>query len=410
MVEQVKVAVIGGGIVGCAVLYSLAKRGWTDTLLLERLELTSGSTWHAAGNITHFGHYTEITKLYVDSLRIYLEAEQESGQSIGFHKAGSLRLATNQAELDAYRSIEAIYDDLKVPYNVVLPEEIARLHPLINTEGLFGAAHTPDDGHVDASGAAHAMAKAARALGAGIKRHCPVESLQKYSDNAWEILTVDGFVRAEHVVLAASFWTRELALQIGLDLPLYALEHHELVTDGVQALRELDFEVPTVRDPGAPANTRQEQYGFLCGVYERDPVFWGTQGIPPEFGQELFPPDIARLEEHLLRVIERIPAFGETGIKTINNGPICYTPDGCPLVGPVPGQHGLWLAAGFPVGIGTGGGSGDFLANWMTEGKPPYDLPIVYPSRFPDPIPRTTCLQDIKDIYAKGYVLPSMEV
>jgi glycine/D-amino acid oxidase-like deaminating enzyme len=409
MVEQVKVAIIGGGIVGCGVLYGLAKRGWTDAVLLERLELTSGSTWHAAGNITHFGHYAEITRLYVDSLNIYLQAEQESGQSVGFHKTGSLRLATNQMELDAYRSIEGMYEDLGVPYGIASPDEISELHPLINVDGLLGAAHTPGDGHVDASGATHAMAKAARAMGATIKRHCPVLSLRKHDESEWEIDTVDGLIRAEHIVLAASFWTRELALQIGLDLPLYALEHHELITDDIPALKALNFELPTIRDPHAPANTRQEQNSLLCGVYEKNPVFWGTDGIPPEFGQELLVPDIERLEDHLLRVIDRIPAFGEVGIKTVNNGPICYTPDGCPLVGPVTGHEGLWLAAGFPVGIGTGGGSGRFLADWMVDGEPEYDLPIIYPSRYTRPVSRDKSMDLIKNTYAKGYVLPVMK-
>ncbi len=409
MAEHVKVVIIGGGIVGCSVLYGLAKRGWTDTLLLERLELTSGSTWHAAGNITHFGHYTEITRLYVDSLRIYMEAEAESGQSAGFHDAGSLRLATSQAELEAYRSIEGIYNDLGVPYRVINPDEVATLHPLLNIDGLFGAAHTPADGHVDSSGATHAMAKSARARGAGIRRHCPVRKVRRHNDNQWAVDTDDGVIHAEHVIMAASFWTRELAAQINLDLPLYALEHHEVITDDIPELEALDFEVPTVRDPYAPANTRQEHNSLLCGVYEADPVFWATDGIPPEFGQELLVPNMGRLEEHLLKVIERIPAFGSAGIKTVNNGPICYTPDGCPLVGPVTGHDGLWLAAGFPVGIGTGGGSGDFLADWMVNGNPPYDLPIVYPFRFNGTLTKDECLRAIKNIYARGYVMPMMK-
>lgn len=409
MVETVRVAIVGGGIVGCAVLYGLTKRGWTDAVLLERMELTSGSTWHAAGNVTHFGHYTEITKLYVDSLRIYLEAEKESGQSVGFHQTGSLRLATTQAELDAYQGIRHVYEGLGVPYNVLSPDELTALHPLLNVEGLFGAAHTPGDGHVDSSGATHAMAKSARLRGAEIRRHCRVEFIRRHGERLWEIQTENGLLHAEHVVLAASFWTRELAAQLGLDLPLYALEHHEIITGDVDALGSLDFEVPAVRDPYAPSNTRQELSGMLCGVYESDPVFWSVDGIPPEFGQELLVPNIERLESHLLRVIDRIPAFGDAGIKAVNNGPICYAPDGCPLVGPVTEQRGLWLAAGFPVGIGTGGGAGDFLAAWITDGTPLYDLPIVHPSRFDRPLSRAEALASIHEAYAKGYVMPVAE-
>ena len=184
------------------------------------------------------------------------------------------------------------------------------------------------------------------------------------------------------------------------------MEHHELITHQVAELLALDFEVPTVRDPVAPSNTRQEGNGFLCGVYEADPRFWGVKGVPRDFDKNLLPPDVERLEPHLLRVIERLPAFGTAGIKAINNGPICYTPDGCPLLGPVDGHVGLWLAAGFAVGIGTGGGSGEFLASWMVEGEPAFDLPIVHPSRFSNDMARERCLALIRDTYASGYTMP----
>ncbi len=409
MVEKVKVAVVGGGIVGCAVLYGLAKRGWQDLLLLERLELTAGSTWHAAGNITHFGHYAEISRLYADSLETYLQAERESGQSVGFHKTGSLRLATTEAELAAYRRIEGLFAQIGVPYRVVTPRQIAELHPLVETEGLFGAAHTPADGHVDPSGATHAMVKAARALGAQVWQHCPVRSLAADPQGGWRLETERGQVQAREVVLTASFWTRALAMQVGLDLPLYALEHHEVVTDDIPELEALGFELPTLRDPAAPANTRQERQALLCGVYEREPKLWATEGIPEGFGRELLVPDLERLEDHLLKVIDRIPAFGRAGIKTVNNGPLCFTPDGCPLVGPVRSHASLWLAAGFPVGIGTGGGSGKYLAAWMVEGRAPYPLPIIDPARFASPPTKAEALARITETYAMGYATPDVK-
>ena len=405
MSDRVRVVVVGGGIVGCSVLYWLAKLGWTDTLLLERRELTSGSTWHAAGNVTYFGHYPAITRLYVDSIKSYLQAERESGQSVGFHRAGSLRLATTREELDAYRRLEPIYDDLGIDYRVVEPNEIEAIHPLLVTDGLFGAAYTPTDGHVDASGATHALAKAAQALGAQIKRRCPVKGLTRVKDE-WQVTTSEATVRTEHVVLASSFWSRETARQLGLNLPLYALEHHEVVTGPIAELEALDFEVPTVRDPYAPSNTRQEGNGYLCGVYESNPKFWAIDGVPIDFAEELLAPDLDRLEPHLLRVMERIPTFGSAGIKAVNNGPICFTPDGCPLLGPVEQHHGLWLATGFCVGIGTGGGSGEFLAKWMVEGKPAYDLPMVYPSRYASDLTRARCLELIERTYTQGYALP----
>lgn len=403
MSDQARVVIIGGGIVGCSVLYGLAKLGWTDTLLIERLRLTAGSTWHAAGNVTYFGHNTALTKLYVDSVKNYLEAERESGQPVGFHPAGSLRLATTVGELASYRELESDYDALGVEYRIVTPKEIEQIHPLLVTSNIHGAAYTPKDGHVDAAGATHALARAACLRGARVKTNCPVQELRQTGNGEWCIRTPDGEVKAQHLVVAASFWSRELVQNLGLKLPLYALEHHEIITESVRALEQLDFEVPTVRDPYAPSNTRQEGKGLLCGVYESAPKPWAVEGIPADFGEQLLVTDMERLEPHLQRVIERIPAFGEVGIKVVSNGPICYTPDGGPLLGPVFNFPGLWLATGFCVGIGTGGGSGEYLANWMVNEMPPYDLPMVYPSRFSNTLSRQACLDAIVKIYAQGY-------
>ncbi|MEQ8654160.1 MAG: FAD-binding oxidoreductase [Kiloniellales bacterium] len=407
MKEDAKVVIVGGGIVGCSLLYWLTRMGWGDCLLLERLELTSGSTWHAAGNVTHFGHRPDLTRLYVDSIKSYLDAEAESGQVVGFHKTGSLRLATTPAELAAYRRFEADYRALGVPYRVVDPAAAGRLHPLLNIEGILGAAHTPDDGHVDPSGATYALAKAAKLRGAGIATQTAVTAIEATA-GGWRVETAKGSVRAEHVVLAASFWTRELSQPLGLSLPLYPLQHHEVVTGDHPELVALKRELPTVRDPYGPSNTRQERNGFLCGVYESDPAFWALDGIPPEFGQELLPSEMERLEPNLLRVMERIPAFGEAGIKAVNNGPICYTPDASPLVGPLRSHPGLWVASGFAVGIGTGGGAAKLLAGWMVEGKPAHDASPVDPARFPADLARAECLRQIRETYAAGYALPPM--
>lgn len=405
MKSDVQVTVIGGGIVGCSVLYWLAKMGWTDTVLLERRELTSGSTWHAAGNTTYFGPYAEMTRLFAGSIRTYLQAEAESGHPVGFHQTGSLRLATTPREREQFHAFEPKYQALDIPYRVVSNEELAALHPAVVTDGLHGAAHTPTDGHVDPSGATQALAKSARKMGATVERQCPVDSLSRVG-GAWVLETLKGRVRAQHVVVAASFWTRELLLPLGLNVPLYAIQHHEMITDTVPDLARMDHEVPAIRDSYVSCSVRQEGHGLLCGIYEKNPKFWALDGIPKDFKEELFAPDIDRLLPHLEKLMIRMPPFGEAGIKTINNGPMCFTPDGIPLLGPVKGHCGLWLASGFNVGIGTGGGSGEFLAHWMTQGSTPYALPIVHPDRFGNEMTLDQATASITACYGKGYLLP----
>jgi dimethylglycine dehydrogenase len=411
MKSDVQVVVIGGGIVGTSVLYWLAKLGWTDTLLIERRNLTSGSTWHAAGNTTHFGPYAEMTRLFAGSIRTYQQAEKESGQSIGFHQTGSLRVATTARERELFHRFESNYEALEIPYHVVDNDVIESLHPCLVTDGLFGAAHTPTDGHVDPSSTTHALAKAARQHGASVEVQNPVDSLQR-DGNLWLVHTDKGVVRAPHVVVAASFWTRELLAPLGLNIPLYATQHHEMITDTVPELAALDHEVPAYRDSYVSCSMRQERQGFLLGIYETDPVFWALDGIPKDFIEELLPPDTDRLMSHLEKLMQRVPAFAEAGIKTINNGPMCWTPDGLPLLGPVrEGQtgdsyDGLWLASGFNVGIGTGGGSAEFLAHWMVNGKPHFDLPIVHADRFGNNMTTDEALERIRACYRQGYRLP----
>ncbi len=405
--DRVKAVVVGGGIVGASMLYWLTRLGWKDVVLLERRNLTSGSTWHAAGNVTFFGHYTAITDLYVNSIKTYQAASSESGQEIDFHQTGSLRLANTEQELAAYKELEPVYERIDADYHIVGADEIAKLHPLLDTRGLFGAAHTPGDGHVDPTSATHALARAARLRGAEVKTHSPAHKIRPLGVR-WQVETDERTYLADHVVIATSFWAREMLMPLGLHIPVYPVQHHEVRTDVVPELEALNFEVPAVRDPFAPSNTRQEGMGFLCGVYESDPQFWATDGIPADFGEELLVPDIGRLEEHLMRVTKRIPAFGEAGIKTVNNGPMAYTPDGLPMLGPVNSLPGLWLATGFNIGIGTGGGSAEYLAKWMNTGSPTHDLSIVYPSRYANDIPRQRALASIRSTYARGYAVPSI--
>lgn len=405
MKSDVQVAVIGGGIVGASVLYWLAKMGLTDALLLERRELTSGSTWHSAGNTTYFGPYPAMTRLFAGSIRTYLQAEAESGQSVSFHQTGSLRLAATERELNLFHTYKPSYDELGIPFHVRTPEEVADLHPLLDVSGIFGAAHTPTDGHVDPTGATQALALAARKMGAAVERHCPVIALSRDGGH-WVIETENGSVRASNVVVATSFWAREMLLSLGLNLPVYATQHQEVITQSIPGLEALDHEVPAWRDSYMSGSVRQEAKGVLAGVYEAEPKFWALDGIPEDFKEDLFPPELDRIMPHLERLIERMPSFGEAGIKVVNNGPMCWTPDGLPMLGPMPDQDGLWLATGFNVGIGTGGGSAEFLAHWMTTGHPPFDLNAVHADRFGNGMSREAALASIRGVYAVGYELP----
>ena len=280
MKTDVQVAVVGGGIVGASTLYWLAKFGWTDSVLLERRELTSGSTWHAAGNTTYFGPYPKMTALFAGSIRTYLQAEKESGQSVGFHQTGSLRLAATERELELFRVYARRYEELDLPFHIRNPEEVAALHPFIEVDSIYGAAHTPTDGHVDPTGATNALAMAARALGASIERRNPVGAITR--DGAyWSLETTNGVVTARHVVIATSFWAREMLQPLGLNLPIYPTQHHEIVTESVPQIAALDCELPTFRDSWVSCNVRRERDGLLIGIYEKEPAFWSLDGFPP---------------------------------------------------------------------------------------------------------------------------------
>ena len=407
MQQNVQVAVVGGGIVGASVLYWLTRLGWRESLLIERRNLTSGSTWHAAGNTTYFGPYAEMTRLFAGSIRTYQQAEKESGQHIGFHQTGSVRVATSARERELFHSYEANYRALDIPYKVIENDAVESLHPCLDTTGLHGAAHTPTDGHVDPVSTTQALAKAAIVNGAELQCQNPLHRLQPVRDG-WQLITEQGTVTAKHVVIAASFWARELLQPLGLNVPLYATQHHELITEAVPALQSMNTEVPAYRDSDVSCSVRQEQQGFLAGVYERDPVFWALDGIPKDFAEELFAPELDRLMPHLDKLMQRLPAFKDAGIKTVNNGPMCWTPDGLPMLGPLGSNPGLWMASGFNVGIGTGGGSAEFLARWMVDGAPPYKLPSVHADRFGDDMTTEQAIESIRSVYRRGYRLPEV--
>jgi dimethylglycine dehydrogenase len=368
--SEARVVVIGGGVAGCSLLYHLTRLGWTDVILLEKDELTSGSTWHAAGLCTQFIPSYNLMKLLQYSLELYASLEAETGQAVDFHRCGSVRLAESQDRLDDFLFRKGIADTLGVPFEIVSAERARELFPLLELDGVVGAAHLPTDGHVDPSDVTHALAKGARSSGARIFRHTAVTAIDR-AGGSWLVRTSKGDIRADIVVNAAGQWAKQVGLMAGVDLPIVPLEHQFLVTEAVEELSSLEVELPVLRDAAASFYVREEGGGLLVGPFERNAKPWALEGIPEDFHSSLLPPDLDRLEDVLEAAARRVPAFANVGIKSVINGPDGYTPDGKCLMGPVPGLPGFHVLAGFSIfGIVFGGGAGKYAAEWIVEGQP----------------------------------------
>jgi dimethylglycine dehydrogenase len=365
-----RVVVVGGGVAGVSLLYHLARLGWTDAVLLEANELTSGSTWHAAGLCTQFNQSYNMMGLLRYSLELYETLEAETGQAVDLHRCGSVRIATTAERLDQFRHVLGIAESVGVPMEIVSPERALELFPLASGEGVLAAAHLPTDGHVDPTGVTNALARGALDRGAAIERHTRVTGLAR-TGGAWTVTTTSGELRAEHVVIAAGQWSRELGRLAGVELPIVPLQHHYVVTEPIAAVGARTTELPVFRDPDNSFYARQEGGGLLVGPFERRPKPWALEGIPDGFHGRLLPPDLGQIEDCLVAAAGRIPAFGDAGLKTVINGPDGYTPDGKCLMGPVPGRPGLHVLAGFSIfGIVFGGGAGRYAAEWLVEGQP----------------------------------------
>ncbi len=401
---RARVVVIGGGIVGCSVLYHLARRGWRDVVLLERAELTAGSTWHAAGNTPHFSTSLNISRIHRYGTELYQRLEAETGQGVGFHLTGSLRLASHPDRMDEYRFHRAKARAIGLPFELVGPDEVRRLHPLVATDGLLGAAWNPEDGHVDPSMATQALAKGARDGGAAVLRHTRVTGLRRDKD-AWRVSTEQGDVTAEIVVNAAGTWAREIGALCGLDLPVVPIEHQYIVFDAMPEVAALGRELPIVREVDVSYYLRQERQGMLLGPYERQATPFGERGIPANFGADLLPPDLDRLETIIQGAFRRMPALERAGMKRVVNGPITYTPDGNALLGPAPGRPNLYLACGFSFGITQAGGAGKWLADLIVDGAPEFDLFELDPRRYGRYATLDWTIERCKDIYADEYAI-----
>lgn len=380
--SHARVVVIGGGALGCSVLYHLAKLGWRDLVLLERAELTSGSTWRAAGNTPHFSTSMLMSRVHQYGVALYQQLEAETGQPVGFHKTGSLRLANVRDRMDEYRYHAAKARYLNLPFELVGVDEIKRLHPLVNTDGILGAVWNPDDGYIDPSMLTAAYAQGARAGGAQIFRHTPVTAICPRLSGEWQLDTPQGSLLAEHVVNAAGVWAREVGLLAGLDLPIVAMQHQYVVFDRIPELVALGRRVPILREVDVSYYMRQEVDGLLVGPYEQSARTFGEYGIPRDFGADPLPADIERLQPILQAAMARVPVLANAGLKRIVNGPITYTPDESPLLGPAPSLRNFWLACGYSFGITQSGGSGKLLAEWIIQGSPEFDSLETDPRRF----------------------------
>jgi dimethylglycine dehydrogenase len=411
MKTSAQAVVIGGGVVGCSVLYHLTKAGWKDVMLLERDELTSGSTWHAAGGFHTLNGDPNVAKLQTYTIDLYKEIEEISGQSCGLHLTGGVQLAGTPERMDFLKLAHAKGRYLGMHTEVISASEAKALMPLIDEKHFVGALWDPIEGHLDPSGTTHAYAKSARIGGATIERFCKVEELNQRPDGSWDVVTNKGTIHAEHVVNAAGLWAREVGRMVGLELPVLAMEHMYLLTEDMPEVTEINEatgkEVVHAIDFEGELYLRQERGGMLMGTYERAGKPWQPKQTPWDFGHELLEPDLDRIAPSLEVGFEHFPAFQKAGIKQIINGPFTFSPDGNPLVGPVRGLRNYWCACAVMAGFSQGGGVGLALSNWMVDGDPGFDIWGMDVARFGDWATRAYTNDKVRENYSVAFAFAS---
>ncbi|SHH36428.1 dimethylglycine dehydrogenase [Cognatiyoonia sediminum] len=374
MNSHYRVVVIGGGVVGTSVLYHLAKMGWSDVCLLERSVLTAGSSWHAAGGIHALNADPNMAALQAYTIDLLSEIEEESDQNIGLHMTGGLTMAGTPDRWEWLQSAYRVFQSIGIEdCRLVTPEEAQELCPIMSKDNLLGGMWADREGYVDTTGTVHAYAIAAKKRGASYFEHTKVEELIQTADG-WKVVTDKGTITCEHVVNAAGLWAKQVGRMAGIELPVSPLKHHYLISDTIPQLEELDFEVPMTVDLEGFTYLRQDQKGVLLGIYEVDHEHWAMDGAPWDYGMELFQEQTDRIEHELICGFERYPALQDVGVKTWVNGAFTFSPDGNPLVGPVPGKPGYWCACAVMAGFLQGGGVGKSLAEWMIHGEPEADV------------------------------------
>ncbi len=407
MKSHARVVVIGGGVVGVSTLYHLAKKGWSDVVLVERRELTSGSTWHAAGLLPLFNMSYSVGQIHKYSVRFYQELEEETGQNVGFKKVSNIRLATNRDRMDEYLQYAGVAATVGVKVNVLTPEQVKEIWPLCDTDGLIGAIQHPDDGYIQPADLTQALAKGARTLGAEINRHTTVTGIKKLPSGEFEVQTDKGNITCEHVVTASGSFARQTGRMVGLDVPVIPVEHQYIVTEPHEAIlkrREQGLpEMGVLRESDGSWYMREERGGLILGPYEVGAPACYVNGPGEDCEYELFQEDLGRLEPHIESAIHRVPAFGEVGVKQVYNGAICYTPDGSPIIGPAWDLKNFWLNEGHSFGITAAGGAGWQLAEWIVEGEPTIDMLGVDPRRFGDYATKSYLITKNEEAYANVF-------
>ena len=386
MKSHARVVVIGGGVVGVSALYHLAKKGWSDVVLVERKELTSGSTWHAAGLLPLFNMSYSVGQIHKYSVKFYQELQEETGMNVGFRNVSNIRLAQTQERMDEYRQYAGVASTIGVQVNFLTPEQVQEIWPLCNPDGLVGAIQHPDDGYIQPADLTQAMARGARDRGAEIYRNTTVTGISRTASGEWKVTTDKGEITCEHIISASGNFARKTGRMVGLNLPVIPVEHQYIVTEPHDAIRERQAqglpEMGVLRDSDGRWYLREEAGGLILGPYEKGAPACYVDGPSDESEYELFQEDLERLMPHIESAMHRVPAFGEVGVKKVYNGAIAYTPDGNPIIGPAWDVPNFWLSEGHSFGVTAAGGAGWQLAEWIVEGEPTIDMLGVDPRRY----------------------------
>ena len=408
MKSKTKVVVIGGGVVGVSTLYHLAKKGWSDVVLIERKELTSGSTWHAAGLLPLFNMSYSVGQLHKYAVNFYKTLEEETGQNVGFSVVSNIRLASNKDRMDEYHQYAGVAKTIGVEVKFLTPEQVKEIWPLCNIEGLIGAIQHPEDGYIQPADLTQALATGARNRGAEIYRNTSVVGIKQTSDG-WVVETDKNTIECEHIVSCTGNFARQTGAMVGLDIPVIPVEHQYIVTEPhpeiVKRKKEGKPEMGVLRDSDTQWYMREEAGGLILGPYEKGAPCCYVDGPSKDSEYELFQEDLERLTPHIEGAIHRVPAFGEVGVKKVYNGAICYTPDGNPIVGPAWGLKNFWINEGHSFGITAAGGAGWQLSEWIIDGEPTVDMLGVEPRRYGDYVSKSYLIEKNEEAYSNVFTI-----